>query len=132
MRCPIDEDISIVRVQSHMHRRGVGFAAHRVRADGAMEEIYSNEAWEEVPVQVFSSPLVVKAGEALDYRCDYKNPEPRDVAQGLTTRDEMCMLIGPYFPRTARADTPATTRRGAPPRRGSAPARPRARRRSRA
>ncbi|WP_437774411.1 hypothetical protein [Sorangium sp. So ce1097] len=104
MRCRIDEDISLVRVQSHMHRRGVGFAAHRVRADGAMEEIYSNEAWEEVPAKVFASPLEVMAGEALDFRCDYRNPEPHDVAQGLTTRDEMCMLIGPYFPRSPALD----------------------------
>ncbi|WP_438021980.1 hypothetical protein [Sorangium sp. So ce233] len=105
MRCRIDEDISLVRIQSHMHRRGVGFAAHRVRGDGAMEEIYSNQTWEEVPVKVFASPLEVKAGEALDFRCDYVNPEPRDVAQGLTTRDEMCMLIGPYFPRRPEIDT---------------------------
>ncbi|MGK4002902.1 hypothetical protein WMF31_09800 [Sorangium sp. So ce1036] len=104
MRCRVDEDISLVRVQSHMHRRGVGFAAHRVREDGAMEEIYANEAWEQVPAKVFAAPLEVKAGEALDFRCDYVNPESREVAQGLTTRDEMCMLIGPYFPRRPGLD----------------------------
>ncbi|KYF84461.1 hypothetical protein BE17_45890 [Sorangium cellulosum] len=113
MRCRIDEDISIVRVQSHMHRRGVGFAAHRVRGDGAMEEIYANEAWEEVPAKVFPSPLEVKAGEALDFRCDYVNAEPRDVVQGLTTRDEMCMLIGPYFPRSPEIDN-CTDAQGVP------------------
>ncbi|AUX41291.1 hypothetical protein SOCE26_027010 [Sorangium cellulosum] len=113
MRCPIAEDISLVRVQSHMHRRGVGFAAHHVRAGGGMDEIYTNEAWEQVPVKVFDTPLEVKAGEALDFRCDYVNTEPRDVAQGLTTRDEMCMLIGPYFPRRPGVDT-CSYERGVP------------------
>jgi hypothetical protein len=100
MRCPVPQDISVVRVQSHMHRRGVGFVANL--SDGAgnvKEEIYTNQAWEQVPAKAFQPLLEIEAGQALDYRCDYTNTEARDVMQGLTTKDEMCMLIGPYFPR---------------------------------
>ncbi|WP_437687026.1 hypothetical protein [Sorangium sp. So ce176] len=100
MRCTTDNDISIVRLQSHMHRRGVGYVAHKVDADGTMTELYAHDRWEDVPTQEFEPLLELKAGEALDYRCDFKNTEARDIAQGLTTRDEMCMLIGPYFPRS--------------------------------
>ncbi|WP_437731806.1 hypothetical protein [Sorangium sp. So ce1335] len=100
MRCTTENDISIVRIQSHMHRRGVGYVAHKVGADGKMTELYAHDRWEDVPSQEFAPHLELKAGEALDYRCDFKNAEARDVAQGLTTRDEMCMLIGPYFPRS--------------------------------
>ena len=64
-----------------------------------MEEIYTTDRWEQVPAGDFAPPLQVKAGDALDFRCDYMNPEAREVVQGLTTRDEMCMLIGPYYPR---------------------------------
>ncbi len=99
MRCPIEHDISILRLQSHMHRRGVGFAAHLVREGSeAMEEIYSTTHWEQVPAGELTPPLKVKAGDALDSRCDYKNPGPHDVVQGSTTKDEMCVLIGPYYP----------------------------------
>ncbi|MGK4000273.1 hypothetical protein [Sorangium sp. So ce1024] len=101
MRCTTEHDISIVRIQSHMHRRGVGYVAHKVDAEGNMTELYAHDRWEDVPSQEFNPVLELKAGEALDYRCDFKNTEARDVAQGLTTRDEMCMLIGPYFPRSA-------------------------------
>ena len=105
MRCPVEQDISIVRVQSHMHRRGVGFAAHRVSGqDGGMEEIYTSADWENVPAEEFTPPLAIKAGDALDFRCDYVNTESRDVAQGLKTSDEMCMLIGPYYPKDPRID----------------------------
>jgi hypothetical protein len=109
MRCPVQRDISIVRLQSHMHRRGVGFEAFLVDGEGGpMEPIYDSAAWEQVPARSYDPPLEVKAGQAIDYRCDYANPEGRDVAQGLTTRDEMCMLIGPYFPRDRHLDDCST------------------------
>lgn len=100
MRCPVDTDISLVNVQSHMHRRGMGAVAYLT--DGAgneIQQIYSSTTWENVPVEKFEPALQIKAGQALDYRCDYSNPEARDIVQGATTKDEMCMLIGPYYPR---------------------------------
>ncbi|WP_437502402.1 hypothetical protein [Sorangium sp. So ce1099] len=100
MRCTTDTDISVVRIQSHMHRRGVGYVARKVDADGKTTELYAHDRWEGVPSQEFTPFLEVKAGEALEYRCDFKNTEDRNIAQGLTTKDEMCMLIGPYFPRS--------------------------------
>ncbi|WP_437710438.1 hypothetical protein WMF45_36785 [Sorangium sp. So ce448] len=100
MRCVAENDISVVRIQSHMHRRGVGYVANKVALDGEMTELYTHDRWEGVPSQEFSPFLEVKAGESLDYRCDFNNVEDRAIAQGLTTRDEMCMLIGPYFPRS--------------------------------
>lgn len=105
MRCLVHQDISLVRVQSHMHRRGVGFVANLVEEGSAPQEIYTNTEWEQVPARVFEPFLQVEAGQALDYRCDYENPEARDVMQGLTTRDEMCMLVGPYFPRDRNIDS---------------------------
>jgi hypothetical protein len=100
MRCKLHQDISLVSVQSHMHKRGVGFVANVTSADGSsMEEIYTSASWEEVPVGRFAPPLQIKAGQAIDYQCDYVNTEPREVIQGLTTKDEMCMLFGPYYPR---------------------------------
>ncbi|WP_437606754.1 hypothetical protein WMF20_38270 [Sorangium sp. So ce834] len=100
MRCTTEKDISVVRIQSHMHRRGVGYVANKVDLDGEMTALYAHDRWEGVPSQEFSPFLEVKAGESLDYRCDFKNTEDRNIAQGLTTKDEMCMLIGPYFPRS--------------------------------
>lgn len=108
MRCATEQDISVVRIQSHMHRRGVGYVAHKVGLDGKMTELYAHDKWEGVPSQEFTPFLEVKAGEALDYRCEFKNNEDRDIAQGLTTKDEMCMLIGPYFPRSEAYENCAT------------------------
>lgn len=99
MRCVIPHDISVARLQSHMHRRGVGSVTNVVSKDGSMQEVYTSSSWEDVPVRDFAPALSVKAGQSLDFRCDYANNEARDVMQGLTTRDEMCVLLGAYFPR---------------------------------
>lgn len=109
MRCPVQKDIAIVRVQSHMHRRGVGFAAYLGENDGSnQKEIYTTTEWEQVPAKAFSPVLQVKAGQAIDYRCDYKNPEARTVTQGQSAKDEMCMVIGPYYPRNEALEICAT------------------------
>ncbi|HVK75090.1 MAG TPA: hypothetical protein VM734_17295 [Kofleriaceae bacterium] len=97
-RCPVHRDITIANVQSHMHKRGVGYAASVT----GQAPFYENERWERVPVKRFDGGLAVAAGSTLDYHCDYTNAEARDVYQGPRTTDEMCMLIGSYWPADPR------------------------------
>jgi hypothetical protein len=94
MRCPVHKDITIANVQSHMHRRGVGYAA-MVEGEDAF---YENDHWEDVPVKHFGDGLQVKAGQRLDYYCDYQSMLDHDIYQGARSTDEMCMLIGSYYP----------------------------------
>ncbi|MDC3954862.1 hypothetical protein [Polyangium jinanense] len=98
MRCPVHKDITIVNIQSHMHARGVDYSASLV---GQAEPFYTNTEWEKVPVKDFGAGLEVKAGSWFDYHCDYSNGEMRDVYQGPRSTDEMCMLIGSYYPAEA-------------------------------
>ena len=93
-RCPVAHDITIANLQSHMHRRGVSYQAQLV--DGPV--IYQSTSWQQVPVARFDGGLTVPAGSQLDYWCDYANTENRDVYQGARSTDEMCMLIGSYYP----------------------------------
>jgi hypothetical protein len=105
MRCPVSRDIAITGLQSHMHSRGKGFAAHLLGAGGVgATEIYSTDNWKEPPALELSPPLAVAAGQAIEYRCDYQSSEPHDVVQGATDGDEMCQLIGPYYPRDPRLE----------------------------
>ena len=96
-RCPVYQDITISNVQSHMHARGVGYEA-RIDANAPF---YTNTHWERVPVSSLDG-MVVKAGSKLDYFCDYRNTEARNVYQGPRSTDEMCMLIGSYYPADPR------------------------------
>ena len=97
--CPISEDIHVTNLQSHMHRRGVGYRATVVSADGGRDEIYTSDTWEDVPVEKFEPNVDVATGSRIEWRCAYQNSEERDVYQGPRSTDEMCMLIGSYYPR---------------------------------
>jgi hypothetical protein len=100
MRCPIPRDVTLLNAQSHMHARGVGYAADLLDAGGKVQsELYRNQSWSDVPVKDFSPGLPLPAGSAIDYRCDYQSHEARTILQGFKTRDEMCMFIGIYYPR---------------------------------
>ncbi len=98
MSCPLPHDVTLGNAQSHMHRRGVDYAAVRVAPDGARETIYENTAWEGVPVKAFEPGLAVAAGSRIEYFCGYQNPEARTVYQGPKSSDEMCMFIASYWP----------------------------------
>jgi len=97
LRCPIYRDITIANVQSHMHARGVGFAA---RIDNGAS-FYENDRWEGVPVQSYDQ-LTVAAGSKLDYYCDYRNTGGSPIYMGPRTGDEMCTLFGSYYPADPR------------------------------
>lgn len=96
-RCPVYSDITIANVQSHMHSRGIGYEA---RVDD-QAPFYTNTQWEGVPVQHYDN-LTVTAGSTLDYHCDYRNTDGVPIYQGPRTTDEMCMLIGSYYPADER------------------------------
>lgn len=103
MSCPVPRDITLLNLQSHMHKRGVGYAADLTDPSGKNREtLYTNARWEDVPVQEWAGGKPVQAGSWLDYRCDFANKEDRTVIQGLKTTDEMCMLIGAYYPKDER------------------------------
>lgn len=94
MRCPVNSDITLVNVQSHMHRRGVGYGVSLL----GQAPFYEHDRWQDVPVEDFGAGMRIAAGQSFDYHCDYENAESRDIAQGPRSTDEMCMLIGSYYP----------------------------------
>jgi hypothetical protein len=105
MRCAISADITLVTGQSHMHRRGVGYVANVVQpSDGSMTPIYEGNDWENVPITEWSPGMVLTKGHSIDYTCQYQNSEDRQIAQGATTKDEMCMFLGNYYPRNAEIE----------------------------
>jgi hypothetical protein len=96
-RCPIPEDITITNAQSHMHARGVDYLAEILEGD-ARTELYSGNAWQEVPVRRHEGGMHVAGGSSLEFTCHYDNPEEHVIYQGPRSTDEMCMAIASYYP----------------------------------
>jgi hypothetical protein len=100
MSCPITQDITVMNGQSHMHKRGTDYVANLTdTVNGALTQIYESHDWENVPVASWETGLSLHAGQSIDYTCFYQNTENREIIQGLTTKDEMCMFVGSYYPR---------------------------------
>jgi hypothetical protein len=103
--CAVNKDITLVNAQSHMHRRGVGYVANLLDATGSqMQEIYTTTEWEDVSARQMTPPLELSAGQLIDFRCDYMNNEDHRISQGRTTRDEMCMFLGLYYPKDVKTE----------------------------
>jgi hypothetical protein len=103
--CPLAKDVTLVNAQSHMHARGYGYVANLLDTNGAMKQaIFSSTSWEAVKAKQMDPPLELHAGEMIDFSCDYRNNEARRISQGRTTRDEMCMFIGLYYPKDTKTE----------------------------
>lgn len=103
--CPIRKDIQLLNAQSHMHRRGVGYLAQLLGSDGGVQgELYSGTEWEDVALRSFSPPQALTAGQSIDFACHYSNQTDHTIIQGLSTRDEMCMFLGLYYPRDRQTE----------------------------
>jgi hypothetical protein len=100
MSCPITQDITVVNGQSHMHKRGTDYVANITETvNGTPTQIYESHDWENVPVASWEPGMALHQGQSLDYTCFYQNGENREITQGQTTKDEMCMFLGSYYPR---------------------------------
>ncbi len=104
-RCPIKSDINLVGIESHMHRRGIGYVANSLNpGTGAAEELFKTDKWADIETKILAPARSVKAGQLIDYTCSYKNTENRLVLQGRTTKDEMCVFAAPYYPRDLKSE----------------------------
>jgi hypothetical protein len=103
--CPLSKDVTLVNAQSHMHARGYGYTANLLDGTGAMmQELFSTTSWQAVKAKQMDPPVALTAGQMIDFRCDYRNNEARTISQGRTTRDEMCMFIGLYYPKDTKTE----------------------------
>jgi len=103
--CPISKDITLVNAQSHMHARGYGYTANLLDGSGTMvQELFSTTSWEAVKAKQMDPAVNLTAGQLIDFRCNYRNNEARTISQGRTTRDEMCMFLGLYYPKDTKTE----------------------------
>ena len=94
-----------------MHARGLGgVASVAVTAtDAISQQIYVSHDWVNVPVQTYTPALQLMKGQSIDYECSYQSQQDNAVYQGLTTKDEMCVFTGVYYPRDTKFETCSNT-----------------------
>jgi hypothetical protein len=101
MHCEIPADIEISFLMPHTHLLGT---AERIFISGpgldAPLSIVTSKGYDDLHTRVFPDTIKVKAGQAIDFECDYQNNSDKDVVEGPSRTDnEMCMILGGYYPR---------------------------------
>jgi hypothetical protein len=100
MSCVIPGDVQLRFATSHMHRRGTAFESHLISAGAAPRLLHRTDSWEAPESADFDPPLAVRAGDRIDFACDFVNDLDRPVVEGESAAtDEMCMFIASYWPR---------------------------------
>jgi hypothetical protein len=98
MTCEVSHDINVVSLLSHMHSRGVHY--HAEIAGAPALTLIDTDQWLNPEPMLMTTPLVIRGGSRVDYSCDYHDTTGTAVMEGPSkTKNEMCMLIGAYWPR---------------------------------
>jgi hypothetical protein len=111
MSCPVTSDVTLVTTQTHMHKWGLGGAANLEESTGAMmKQLYTSSVWTDPPVTEWSPGMALTAGQQIDYECHYENTGTTTIVQGLSAAtNEMCVLMGAYYPRDIEFETCSTS-----------------------
>jgi hypothetical protein len=103
-RCANDSagDITIVRVDPHMHRIGVAASAVVWRAGGNAEVVLDRPfQFGTDNDQVFEPPVVLRPGDAIEAGCTFDNTTGYHVTFGPSLIMEMCFQFAIAYPARA-------------------------------
>ena len=112
MSCPVTSAVTLTTAQTHMHKWGLGGTANLEDGTGAIvQKLYTSNTWSDPPVTEWSTPpMTLKAGQQIDYECNYQNDGTTTIIQGLSAvTNEMCVFVGAYYPRDEKFETCGTT-----------------------
>lgn len=97
-----NRSIKIFSLSSHTHKRGESFKIFLVGGsyDGTL--VYENHSWDHPPNVTFPSaafPRLIEIEPGWGYRIEvvYNNETERIIRFGLTSEDEMCIVLGYYY-----------------------------------
>jgi len=88
---------NVFMLSSHTHKRGEVFRIYRVGGPDDGKLIYENYDWDHPPTKTFSPPLRFEAGWGYRVEATYYNETDHDILFGVTSEDEMCIVVGYYF-----------------------------------
>jgi hypothetical protein len=90
---PFTDTTHLLVLASHAHKRMISFKVYRNGPTG--ELLYTNTDWHEPPVAQMD--LVLKPNERLYSETTWMNESDHSIKFGLTSEDEMNILVGYYW-----------------------------------
>jgi hypothetical protein len=112
MSCPVTSAVTLTTQQTHMHKWGLGGVANLEDSSGkVLKQLYTSDTWSDPAVTAWTTPpMTLQAGQQIEYECNYQNDGDTTIIQGLSAQtNEMCVLVGAYYPRDTKFETCGTT-----------------------
>ncbi len=87
--------LQVFSLTSHMHRHGELFEINQM-STGKL--LHRSIAYDDAPITIFNPPITLNSTDGLSFQCTHSNYDTNQVLQfGLTSEDEMCIMIGYYY-----------------------------------
>lgn len=95
----VAQDLNLLSVNGHMHRRGTHFVGTAVLPDGTKKTLYTTDTWDEPTPATFRPAFVIPSGSSIQWACSYANDTGTTLRFGESaSTNEMCILGGTYYP----------------------------------
>lgn len=88
----------VVGFAPHMHSHATEFDVNLYDGTQATDLLYQTFSWHDPPYHYFDPPMILPAGSGFTYSCHYTNTLDYTLVWGNTVTEEMCMLVGYYYP----------------------------------
>jgi Copper type II ascorbate-dependent monooxygenase, C-terminal domain len=102
-RCVFNEDVDVIFLASHTHKRGINFTIAPFDGKTVGDVIFENTDWHDPKITQFDPPLHMPAGTGFEWTCTWENTGDTTVTYGLTAEDEMCNLAEVHTPFSVTA-----------------------------
>jgi hypothetical protein len=101
MHCEIPEDIELLYLLPHTHKLGTALRGWISGGDLDEPQLFlESNGYGDLHTRVLQAPVTVRAGQAIDFECDYENTSAETVVEGPSKdNNEMCLVLGGYYPR---------------------------------
>jgi hypothetical protein len=89
-----EKETHYIMLTSHYHKRGKAFKINIIGGPRDGQEVYYSEDYEHPLWKTFQPELVMQPGESLRTTVTYVNETNRNIPWGVTSEDEMDIMIG--------------------------------------
>jgi hypothetical protein len=104
-RCVFPYDVEVFGLWSHFHSLGVNFTMDKWTPQGRTR-IYESQDWAHPVYLPKAPPLLIRAGEGIEWTCTWNNTRDRAVGPGRESTDEMCIAFGAGYPSKSLSEKP--------------------------
>ncbi len=97
----VSRETHVYMLSSHMHRHGIEYGAFLTENGQDIRSVYLSRNWDDPVNSFFDTPLVLQPGQGLRHWATHRyndppSPNARPLEWGLTSEDEMAILLGYY------------------------------------